>query len=101
MRKFSGTKIASLLGPKGLMPNPKNGTLIKDAKDAKKFSGNSVQVKTEKKAPIIHVVVGKVKQSEKELNENIEEIMNKVGPKQVIKAHLCPTMGPSVKLKIS
>jgi large subunit ribosomal protein L1 len=91
---------AKLLGPKGLMPNPKNGTLIKTAGDAKKFSGNTVNLKTEKKAPLMHIAVGKVSQKETELTENVKAIITAVGRNMIVKAHISPTMGPSVKLQI-
>lgn len=91
---------AKLLGPKGLMPNPKNGTLIKELKEAKKFSGNSITLTTEKKAPIIHTTVGKVSQKDKELVENIQAIIAAIGSKQIKKAVLSSTMGPGIKLEI-
>lgn len=92
---------AKILGPKGLMPNPKNGTLIKSAADAKKFSANSVTLKTERKAPVMHVSVGKVSQKEKELEENIAAIISAISAKQIIKATLTATMGPGIRLKIN
>src|SRR3989344_1754390 len=60
---------AKLLGPRGLMPNPKNGTLIKNEKEISKFSANSITLKTEKSAPIIHTTVGKLSMQKKELDE--------------------------------
>lgn len=89
---------AKILGPKGLMPNPKNGTLIKKAADAKKFSGNDIILKTEKEAPLVHTVVGKVNQKEKELVENTETVLSAFSKNQIVKAYLTSTMGPSVKI---
>lgn len=91
---------AKLLGPKGLMPNPKNNTLIKEKKDAKKFSGNSINIKTERNSPLIHTIIGKVSQKEKELAENTLRILDAVGKKQILKAYLTSTMGPSVKIEV-
>jgi large subunit ribosomal protein L1 len=89
---------AKLLGPKGLMPNPKTGTLIKSEKEADKFKGNSMTLKTEKEAPLIHTIAGKLSQDDKELVANVEAILTAIDPKQIIKAFLKPTMGPSVRV---
>jgi large subunit ribosomal protein L1 len=92
---------ARLLGPRGLMPNPKNGTLVADEKQANKFSTGSVTLKTEKSAPLIHTVIGKVSQSDEEVAANAEAILKALGgSKQVIKAFMKASMSPSVKLSI-
>jgi len=93
---------ARILGPRGLMPNPKNGTLISDEGAAKDFSTNSLNIKTEKEAPLIHLVVGKVNQKEDEIADNIEAIIKVLGgSKQIIRAYAKATMGPSVKINIA
>ena len=93
---------ARILGPKGLMPNPKNGTLVNKVSDkSAKESAQSVLLKTEKEAPLIHTVIGRVSQDEKELAENLEAIFKALGgDKQIVKAFLKSTMSPSVKLVI-
>lgn len=93
---------AKVLGPKGLMPNPKNGTLVSDIKKAREFSTATITLKTEKEAPLIHMVVGKVSQNDLELKENIEAVVKALkGTDQIIKIYLKSTMSPSVKLQVA
>lgn len=93
---------AKILGPKGLMPNPKNGTLVPDPRRAKGFSAGTVTLKTEKEAPLIHTVIGKVSQADRELYENLEAIFKALGgAKQIIRAFVKSTMSPSVKLQVA
>lgn len=93
---------ARLLGPKGLMPNPKNGTLVANDAKAKSFSTGSILVKTEKEAPLIHTVVGKNSQKDEEIVANAEAILKALGgAKQILKAYLTSSMSPSVKLQLN
>jgi len=91
---------ARLLGPRGLMPNPKNGTLIKNAAAASKFSKLTTTLKTEKKAPIIHCVAGKISQETSQIEQNVQTAISAVGTRQILRAFIKPTMGPSIKLQL-
>lgn len=91
---------ARILGPRGMMPNPKNGTLIKTVEAAKKYSSNSMTIKTEKDFPLIHTVAGKVSQPVEEIKQNTEAILAAVNKRVIIKAFMKATMGPSVKLAL-
>lgn len=92
---------ARLLGPKGMMPNPKNGTLVADIKKANNFSASTVTVKTEKEAPLVHTVVGKNSQKDEEIKANTEAILKALGgARQIVRAFLKSSMSPSVKLAL-
>ena len=92
---------ARMLGPKGLMPNPKNGTLTDKPEEAiKKLSVAKTVIKTESKAPVVHLIVGKVSQPEKELEANIDELIKVIKAPKIKKMVLSATMGPGVKVLI-
>jgi len=93
-------KFARLLGPKGLMPNPKTGTISPNPEKIVKEMSDKIQFKTENKAPLIHIVIGKVKAEDKQLIENFQALINAIGPNNIIRASLSPTMGPGVKVEI-
>jgi len=93
--------LARTLGPKGLMPNPKDGTLTdKPEESLKKLSIAKTTLKTEKKAPVLHTIVGKISQKDEEIIANIEELIKTIKASKIKKFSLCATMGPSVKILI-
>jgi large subunit ribosomal protein L1 len=95
-------KFAKILGPKGLMPNPKNNTLVAKPEQAiKSFQKASFDIRTEKDAPLIHLVFGSVKQPEKELIANLETIIKALGLKNIQKAVIKATMGPAIKVELA
>lgn len=102
-------KLGQILGPKGLMPNPKLGTVTMDVTSAVKAAkGGSVEYRAQKEG-IVHVGVGKVSFDDKQLVENIRALMDAVIKAKpaaskgnyLKKAALSSTMGPGLKLEIA
>ena len=94
-------RVARILGPKGLMPNPKTGTVTEDTtKRARELSTGKVNFKTEPDQPLIHLLVGKVSFEDKKLEDNVTAILDAVGRGKIAKATLTATMGPGVKVQI-
>jgi len=95
-------KYAKVLGPKGLMPTPKAGTVTPDPeKKAKEFEAGKTMVKAEPKFPLMHVTVGKTDQKEAELAANIKAMLEAIKLKNVTKATLAATMSPGIKLQLN
>lgn len=93
---------ARVLGPKGLMPNPKTGTVTDKPEEAmKKFKGGSVNFKSEPKAPIIHQAVGKMSFKDGQLVENISAFIGAVSKKNIVSAYISGTMTPSVQIEVA
>ena len=92
-------KVARVLGPRGLMPNPKNGTVTpKPEEIAKKFAGGQFNFKTEAKFPILHLAVGKVSFGSDKLAENIKTAIAAVKVKNIKNMTLKSTMSPGIKV---
>ena len=102
-------RLGRVLGPKGLMPNPKAGTVTMDVtKAVQDIKAGKIEYRLDK-ANIIHVPVGKASFTEEQLADNFQTLMdaiNKAKPSslkgQYIKSiSLAPTMGPGVKLNVA
>lgn len=92
-------RVAKFLGPRGLMPNPKAGTVTPKPEDvAKKFESGQINFKTEAKFPIIHVAVGKLSFGDDKLTENIKAVLAGIQTKRVKNVTLKSTMSPGIKL---
>ncbi len=95
-------KVARVLGPRGLMPNPKAGTVTdKPEALAEKLSKGQISYKTESAAPLIHLVVGKVSFEDNQLEDNIKSVISSIGPSKIDQIVLKSTMSPSVRINIS
>lgn len=93
-------KYARLLGPKGLMPNPKNGTITaQPAKRKKELEAGAVTIKSERKAPLCHVIIGNTKMPKSELLANASTLLTTLKGR-ILKMTLSATMGPGVKVKV-
>lgn len=101
-------RVAKILGPKGLMPSPKSGTVTMDiAKAIKDTKAGKVEYRVDKTA-IIHCPIGKKSFGEDKLTENFNALMDAVikARPQAAKGtylksvYLAATMGPSVKVNI-
>lgn len=96
-------RFAKLLGPKGLMPNPKSGTVTDHPEDRAKqlASGGTLPYKTEAKFPIIHLGLGPITQNSDDLVDNINEALRSINITKIKSAYLSCTHTPSVKLSFS
>jgi large subunit ribosomal protein L1 len=102
-------KLGKVLGPRGLMPNPKLGTVTNDIAEAVKAAkGGQVEYRAQKEG-IVHAGVGKASFSEKALVENVKALFNAVnrakpaGAKGTYlkKVSISSTMGPGLKLDVT
>ena len=102
-------KIGKILGPKGLMPNPKTGTVTMDTKKAvEDVKKGRVEYRTDSFGNV-HVIIGKVSFDDAKLLENLNSfvsLINKSKPsvvkgKYIINISIASTMGPGVKIDSS
>lgn len=105
----SMAKIARVLGPKGLMPNPKAGTVSPDVeKTVKELVGGRIEFRNDK-AGIIHTLFGKTSFGEKDLLENLQTLVTAIqnakpaGVKgnYIKSASINSTMGPGIMISVS
>jgi large subunit ribosomal protein L1 len=102
-------RLGKVLGPRGLMPNPKVGTVTMDvAKAVKDAKGGSVEFRVEK-AGIVHAGVGKASFTEEALLENVRALVESVVKSKpaaakgnyLNKVSVSSTQGPGVKVELS
>jgi large subunit ribosomal protein L1 len=101
-------RLGKVLGPRGLMPNPKVGTVTMDVTQAiKDAKGGAVEFRVEK-AGIVHAGVGKASFNEKAIAENVRALIDSVAKAKpagakgtyLKKVSISSTMGPGVKVAL-
>jgi large subunit ribosomal protein L1 len=102
-------KLGKILGPRGLMPNPKTGTVTMDVERAvREVKAGKVEFRVDKTG-VLHVPVGKVSFQSDKLLENAQSLIQAVlrakpaaaKGKYVKSATICSTMGPGVSLDVT
>jgi len=100
-------KVARILGPAGLMPSPKNGTVTEDVtKAVEQFKKGRLEVKTEANGSVIHTIIGKKSFTTKALEENYQELISALKANKPAKAedtwiktiYISATMSPSAQV---
>lgn len=100
-------KVAKVLGQRGLMPNPKAGTVTPDiAKAIDELKKGRIECKMDKQG-IIHAVFGKMSFGAEKLKENLETILHEVKEAKptgikgeyIVSVTVCPSMGPGIKVE--
>lgn len=95
-------RAAKVLGPRGLMPNPKNGTVNPNPEEvAKKYEGGQINFKTEAKFPLLHIAIGKVSFGDAKIKDNAKTIFKAIDMKKIKNATLKSTMSPAIHLDLA
>ncbi|MCD6442605.1 MAG: 50S ribosomal protein L1 [Thermotogae bacterium] len=108
MMRYVG-RLGKILGPRGLMPSPKSGTVTEDVASAvKEFKSGRIEIRNDRTGNL-HLPIGKVSFDKEKLKENLVSALSQINsmrPQAVKgrfleKAVISSTMGPGIKLDIS
>lgn len=103
------TKLGKILGPKGLMPSPKSGTVTQNFQETiNEFKKGKLEYRADKTG-IVHLNFGKINFSEKQLKENLLTVYNSIDKNKpsgvkgrYLKSfNICTTMSPSINIELS
>lgn len=89
--------VAKILGPKGLMPSPKSGTVVDNIEEAvAELKGGKVEYRADK-SNVVHLALGKISFGADRIQQNYEALVSRL-PKKIDSIFLATSMGPSVKV---
>lgn len=92
-------QLAKTLGPKGLMPSPKAGTIVEDVEKAVlELKGGRVEYRADK-LNIVHLPLGKISFGAEKVKQNYDALISHL-PKRIDSIYLATSMGPSIKVVI-
>ena len=102
-------QLGQILGPKGLMPNPKDGTVTKNVRDAVTNAKKGQAMYRNDKAGIVHCSIGKVGFKGEQIEENFNALLDDIKRSRpssmkgifIKKITMSSTMGPGIKIKES
>lgn len=95
-------RAAKVLGPRGMMPNPKNGTVSENLEKAiNELKGGKFEYKTEANLPVMHLRIGDLNQPNEELAANIKTLAMSIGKTKLKAMTLAASMGLGVKVETS
>lgn len=92
--------VAKILGPKGKMPNPKDGTVVEEPKTAAEDLSKNIVRYRQDLGGNLHLPVGKVSFENEKIKENIQAVLKSLAHLKKVSATISPTMGPGVKIDI-
>ena len=102
-------RLGRILGPRGLMPNPKTGTVTMDvAKAVSDIKGGRIEFRVDR-ASNLHFIIGKASFSEEQLTENFQAALEEVlrlkpstsKGRYILKATMTTTMGPGIPMDVT
>ena len=103
------SKLGKVLGPKGLMPSPKNGTVTDDVKTAvREFKAGKIEYRNDA-AGNVQAAVGKLSFSEDDLRANVDAFIDHIKSVRpatvkgvfIQNVSICPTMGPGIAVAVA
>lgn len=94
-------KVAKVLGPSGMIPNPKNGTITDNPQELiDSRDPNADEFRSDPQAPIIHSKLGKLSANDTQIKDNLKALIAAIGPSKIRRTTISATMSPGIKIDV-